>query len=225
VPIQDESNATDGITYLEEKEMNRSLASLAIFVAAALPVFAEDAPIESRYDLSFKCVSDKKGGYNPSASGLSFTQFYGQEEFFVTHYSDVPIYSLVDESDIDIEKGMTENWWRKAMSSHYIEQDEYSESGSYYLRDASLDPKYSIFLWTKCTAMGSYNSDKEEWEANPANITCTAQNKVFQMSTKTGRFASASLGSWIDGKTEMDGEAYYGDSAILAMGQCKVYYP
>lgn len=82
-----------------------------------------------------------------------------------------------------------------------------------------------LYTWTKCEAVGSYNPDKEVWEANPATITCTGENEAFRMSTKTGRFSYASLGSWIDGKTEYDGEAYYGDSAVLAMGQCKVYYP
>ena len=89
------------------------------------------------------------------------------------------------------------------------------EGSSYWFREASDNPTMT-FRWENFEAY----SFKEN---TLTRITCDIGiNKLFQMSTISGEFTYAYLGTMHDSKDEL---GYEGDSALVQHGSCKPYYP
>lgn len=205
-------------------------------LAVALTIFgcgfarAEESPKESRYRLSYKCTSEHATGFEFSSGAPQEASFYAGDEFFLTHWRHLPIGAILTyggKDDINESMGMTAEWWRAQMLDSYLEQDQASERGSYYFRKSSEDPEYALLFGGKCSAVGTYDEASLTWKPNPVEITCTRNSgKVsFIFNSKTARFVHSYLGSWTDGKTEIDGRPYDGDSAVIRVGSCEPYFP
>lgn len=170
----------------------------------------------------YKCVSEEKGGFNHGASGHSLTLFKGQEEFFLTHISNIPYEALVDWNQLLEIKLLNinandESKIREIFEERLMRQETLNiittEKSSYFIRQPEDDPKKVLSLINGCS---SFKAGQE------AVITCyeSVGSKTFELDLETMRFTYSYAGSW-HSKIK---KGYYGDASVFAFGTCKKYF-
>ena len=203
------------------------LKTILVAVAATLLTASVSAEYKSKskFSASYKCVSDEKGGFNHRANGHDLVRFKGEEEFFLTHISNMPLapikqslklkLSFHPEIEIATEEDKVREQFEQIAMSQLSSTGAWEE-GSYYFRNISSDPN-TIVSWHSCSA----TKWSDNWSDDGGGIDCHSDAKHFLFNPGTGRFTYAYLGSWHE-KVKND---YYGDSSIFAFGTCKEYYP
>ncbi len=170
----------------------------------------------------YKCVSEEKGGFNHGASGHSLNLFKGQEEFFLTHISNIPYEALVDWNQLlEIKllniKANDESKIREIFEERIMKQETLNiittEKHSYFIRQPEDDPKKFQSLLNACS---SFKAGQE------AEITCYESDgsQTFKLNLETMRFTYSYAGSW-HSKIK---KGYYGDASVFAFGTCKKYF-
>lgn len=199
---------------------------------SAQPVLGETQTFnESVYDESYRCVSDTLGGYSHRKRRSDLVQFTGQEEFFLTHISEVPVSALRGYIAANVEgareavETMSERQVREAWNSFFVVSDRTNgltvqgigERNTYFIRTPDLNPKESSWLsYGACRVAASNLFGRE--------IHCHASMRsgtMFIFDMDTGRFSYASLGS----RHSPQKDGHYGDSSVFAFGECAPYYP
>lgn len=203
--------------------MKYNNTTLAIFYlltcTCSTNVFADEYKTKSVFSADYKCISETKGGFNHSASGHDLTRFQSEEEFFLTHISNIPDEAIVglnqvlksNTDDVNVMRAIFESF---IMKQEITTGNRVVEESSYFIREPEIDPKkISTYYLNGCTV---YKSPK--WE----QINCYQDDdsKSFVLDLETMRFTYSYAGTWHK-KREND---YYGDSSVFVFGTCKEYY-
>lgn len=176
---------------------------------------------------NFKCLSQDKGGflfqYNDNHK---ITRFTDNEEFYLTHISEIPNKFFSPKKVFSHYKGETINDNKEAFEMEFFDAVDFmdipgfiKESGAFFIRKPNENPeKYMTYAFSSCEyRLGrDYSRKKEEL------IMCYVDNssKTFKFNLGSGRFVYSYTGSW-----ESSPQEYFaGESAIIAFGECKEYY-
>ena len=174
---------------------------------------------KSAFSNDYKCVSDEKGGFNHEKEGHDLTRFHGQEEFFITHISNIPIEALTHQFNKELDKDLIRNQ-RENNAVIVHEKDFISEKSTYFIRTPEIDPKDFMAVHEKCTIISvsveGQKSAKETMYCFDGN-----SRKQFILNLNEMRFSYSYLGSW---ELTQEHPNYYGDSSIFAFGTCKKYF-
>lgn len=198
---------------------------LAALLIPAFPGLAltQEYRTKSVFSKSYRCVADEAGGFTHSASGHKLALFKPDEEFFLTHISNLPDKLILQLSGrkggtlsgidgVRAREEVERRLMKQETSSHV---DLVSETGSYFIREPDVQPESLMATLFACKA-----TKVEE----DSTITCYGDGlglgKTFQFMPGTGRFTFSYSGSWHN-KVK---DNYYGDSSVFAFGSCKEYY-
>ena len=200
-------------------KLNKTI--LAIFFAltctCSVNAFA-DYKTKSIFSADYKCVSEEMGGFNHSASGHNLTRFKGEEEFFLTHISNIPDEAIVDLNTMIKVSNNDVSKIRELLESRLMKQEKITdtiitEDSSYFIREPRDDPREgSTYISNGCS---SFKSQKQ------SSIRCYISDslKTFILDLETMRFTYSYAGTWHNKKDD-----YYGDSSVFVFGTCKEYY-
>lgn len=204
--------------------MKRNATTMAIFFAltsvCSTSVIAEEYKTKSVFSADFKCVSEEKGGFNHNASGHNLTLFKGEEEFFLTHISNIPDEAILDlnkmmkaeTNDVKKLRAIFEN---RVLKQETIAETMITEESSYFIRKPEDDPKSWInYFWNGCSRY------KSQQGTSSVNCYKSDSSKTFTLDLDTMRFTYSYAGSWHNKSKN----GYYGDSSVFAFGTCKKYY-
>ena len=186
------------------------LASLVFILSS--DVFAE-YKTKSAFSDDYKCVSEKKGGFNHNKDGSKLTSFRGQEEFFLTHISNIPREAFTSGDINDLRQNYENQFFEISETYGTIE-----EKGSYSIRRPDQDPK---LLPTHFLNRCNVNSIPTPNDTGTINCYTTKDLMQFSLDLETMRFTYSYLGTWHLKQFIKD---YYGDSSVFAFGTCKKYF-
>jgi len=190
-----------------------------IFLVMLVSSFSQNIYAEyetkSIFSESYKCTATKSGGFRHSGSGSNLVIFRPDEEYFLTHISNIPkevIFKMIDKPIID-SLGNNEDRIREAVEKRYMKQinvgDEIViEESSYFIRTQEENPKDRITYFNACTRIkGSY-------------ISCYEGNTLtrFHFFVETGRFVYSYAGTWHSPSKQL-----VEDSSFI-FGECKKYF-
>lgn len=209
----------------EQLNMKMHRYVLTALLISAFPGLAltQEYRTKSVFSKSYRCVADESGGFTHSASGHKLTLFKTDEEFFLTHISNLPDKLVLQLSG---RKGGTlsgidgvrarEEVERRLMKQETMSGVDFvSETGSYFIREPSVEPESLMATMYACKAIKAEDA---------TIITCYGDGlglgKTFQFMPGTGRFTFSYSGTWHN-KVK---DNYYGDSSSFAFGTCKEYY-
>jgi len=197
--------------------MNKTCSVLAIQLMIVFsPTSMAEYKSKSVFSKDYKCVSESIGGFKGTANGHKLTRFKKQEEFFLTHISNLPeeaimnssyaIPNNVDRSRELFEKGIM----TQEISARFSETAEY---GSYAIRYPVLDPRMTnVYIFNRCGA--SYTEFGSSISCYKSHV---RENLNFNMNTM--RFTYSNTGNWHQIK-----KGENPSSAYFIFGTCKEYY-
>lgn len=196
--------------------------TLSIFIIACAlssTMHASEYKTRSYFDKSYKCTSDVVGGYLHNNSGASkLVNFKGEDIFFITHITDLPIQSIQELPFLkDIKgEGAIRDRFENSVNVSIDNYDGYvNEKGTYMLRRPNQDPKKSTYVISNKCSSGLI-VDKYE-----GNISCPGDSYLFKLDVSELRFSYAYLGTWHDPREENQNP----DSSSFSFGKCVEYYP
>lgn len=192
------------------KNSNKFVTVAVVFLSICTKTYG----IESKFNTSYRCVSNFAAGVNHSAEGHTAAEFYTRDEFRLTHFNDL--------KDSTLER------WPRLASSHIVNDaggGYYNEENAYFFRETDVSERNAIWLAPKCTAYG----EEENGAFVARSIACHKSSYIFKLSTLDGSFSYAYIGSYdpTGVKYRPDGDKekkYYGDSSVFWYGTCSPYY-
>lgn len=124
----------------------------------------------SRYETSYKCEAEKAGGFSHSKSGSKLVNFELSQDFFITHISNLPTDGYNDwpafrgiEDESALKTAFEANVHVKMTHQEGVWTEE---TGTYYFREASTNPRSDSHALDICT-IGEVSGP-----GNPAIIRC-----------------------------------------------------